>query len=88
MALNFPNLTRSFDGTANRIRFWGYDGAMEVQFVIELAALIALRPGTPSTEGRMLAAFDAARASIIEAAGRIYAPRRRQNFYVLTASDF
>ena len=87
MALNFPNVSRSYDATANRVRFWGYDDAIEVPFFLEVGALLRLYPETPNVESRILAAFDAARDRIIEAAGRVYSPRRK-SFYVLAAADF
>jgi hypothetical protein len=37
MALNFPNFSRSYDAAANRIRFWGHDGAVEIPFFLEWA---------------------------------------------------
>ena len=88
MALNFPNVSRSYDAPGNRIRFWGYDGALEVPFFLEVSALLRLYPETPNVESRILAAFDAAKDRIIEAAGRVYSPRRRGTFYVLAAADF
>ena len=88
MALNFPNQSRSFDESARRVRFWGHDGAMEIEFVIELAAIVSLRPNTANIDVQILAAFDAARVRITEAAGKVYARHRRMSFCVLTASDF
>lgn len=88
MALDFPNQSRSFDRAGQRIRFWGHDGALEVEFVIELQALLTLLPGTPNVEARVLAAFDVARERIMRAADKVYLPRSRKHYYVLTASDF
>ena len=87
MALNFPNLSRSYDAAGNRIRFWGHDGAIEVPFFVEVSALLRFFPETPPVESRILAAFDVLRDRIIAAAGKVYSPRHRRAFYVLAASD-
>jgi len=88
MALNFPNFSRSYDAAANRIRFWGHDGAIEVPFFLEASALLRFFHETPNVESRILAAFDAVRDHIIEAAGKVYSARHRRTFYVLAAGDF
>ena len=88
MALNFPNLSRSYDAAGNRIRFWGHDGAIEVPFFLEVSALLRFFPETPNVESRILTAFDAVRDRILEAAGRVYSARRRRTFYVLAVADF
>lgn len=88
MALNFPNLSRSYDAAGNRIRFWGHDGAIEVPFFLEVSALLRFFPETPHVESRILAAFDAVRDRIMEAAARLYSARRRRPFYILAAGDF
>lgn len=63
MALEFPNLSRSFDEARNAIRFSGYDGMTQVPFLIEAGALP--RSGkTALSEEECLTAFDAARGSI------------------------
>lgn len=88
MALNFPNLSRSFDAPGNRVRFWGHDDAIEVPFFLEMSGLLRIYPETSYTELGILAAFDAARDRIIEAASKIYSPHHRRSFYVLAAGDF
>lgn len=88
MTLSFPNRSRSYDPEGRRIRFWGYDSAFEVPFFLEEGALFKLHPRTTNAEAAILAAFDAARDRIIEAAARIYAPRQRRSFYVLSEADF
>lgn len=88
MALNFPNMSRSYDAAGNRIRFWGHDGALEVSFFLEVSALLKLCPETPNIEPRILAAFDLAWDRIIAAAGKVYSPRGGRSFYVLAAADF
>jgi hypothetical protein len=88
MALNFPNPSRSYDADKGRIRFWGHDDALEVSFFLEESALFKLYPQTKKAEAGILAAFDAARNRIFAVAGRMYTPRHRRSFYVLTPDDF
>ncbi len=73
LSLNFPNLSRSFDATRNTVRFWGYDRAMEISFIVEAGALQALRPEMSRTEAGILKAFDAARERVHEVADKVYA---------------
>lgn len=82
MTLTFPNRSRSFDEERQGVRFVAYDGMFEVPFVVEAGALQG--NGTTASEDACLAAFDAARASIHDAAVRIY-QGRRQTIYVITA---
>jgi hypothetical protein len=87
MALNFPNMSRSYDAAGNRVRFWGHDGTVEVAFFLETSALLRLFPDTPNIEFRILEAFDIAWDRIIAAARRVYSPRDRRTFYVLDAAE-
>jgi hypothetical protein len=80
--LSFPNSSRSYDAAADRIRFWGHDGANEIPFFLQANALLRLYPRTGSTSEAILAAFDAGRARINEIASKAYAGKRRR-FYVL-----
>lgn len=85
MSLIFPNKSRSFDDNRKAVRFSGYDGMLEVRFLIEATALgSSNHPSRSETE--CLNAFDAARASILEAASHAYS-RRRKKSYILTAED-
>ena len=91
MKLVFPNPSRSFDESGNRVRFWGYDRAIEVSFFVEAAALKRLCPGVGSPETGYLEAFDEARSRIHEVADEVY--KRGGNgkgayAYVLAAVDF
>jgi hypothetical protein len=89
VALNFPNLSRSYDAAGNRIRFWGHDGALEIPFFLDVGAILQFFPETPNVESGILAVFDAGRDHIIKAAGKVYsASRRRRPFYVVAAADF
>lgn len=87
MALTFPNQSRSYDETGQRIRFRGYDGMFEIPFFVEVEALLGAKSSAPKTETEHLAAFDAARESIHKVAREAYSHGRR-NIYVLTPADF
>jgi hypothetical protein len=96
MTLNFPNESRSFDATRNRIRFWGYDSAVEILFFVEAEALLKLVPGKSAAgagdvEDGLLTAFDATRDRIHQVAGKVYARGRKDTnayTYILAAQDF
>ena len=87
MALTFPNRSRSYDEAGQRIRFLGYDGMFEIPFVIEIEALPNPNREAVTAEAGYLAAFDAARDSILDVARRAYS-RGRKNLCVLTSADF
>jgi hypothetical protein len=88
MSLTFPNPKRSYDPNNRRIRFWGHDGALEVQFFLEENAIFVLFPETENTEAGILAAFDSAREAIIAVALKLYAPDDRRSFYNITSNRF
>ena len=89
MRLSFPNPSRSFDASRNRVRFWGYDHALEVSFLLEEDGLKKLCPDMNCAEAGFLEAFDAVRPRIHEAADRVYVRNgRRLHVYCLTATDF
>lgn len=87
MSLSFPNPSRSYDPERHRIRFWGYDSAMEVPFFLEENAIFVLYPKTRTTEAAILEAFDIAREIILAVAAQAYG-RDRRNFYTLTGDQF
>jgi hypothetical protein len=87
MTLDFPNESRSFDGTRRAVRFWGHDGSMEASFFVTEAALKRLQPKMPLDEDGMLRAFDLHRERIYAAATKVYA-RGRKGSYDLEQSDF
>ncbi len=72
MALNFPNPARSFDKQNKYVRFWGYDGAMEIAFFLETAALKTLNPSLNNTEHEFLTEFDKSLARIHDIAEKVY----------------
>ena len=87
MALTFPNRSRSYDEAGQHIRFLGYDGMFEIPFMIEIEALANNTQGAATAEAGYLAAFDAARGSILDVARKAYS-RGRKNLFVLTSADF
>ncbi|MGH6946495.1 MAG: DUF1488 domain-containing protein [Kiloniellales bacterium] len=92
IALSFPNESRSYDATRGCVRFWGHDSALEISFFVHASALCKLRPqtvdsGADDGEAAFLAAFDEARARILEVAIKAY-KRRPDYAFVLLASDF
>jgi hypothetical protein len=87
MTLNFPNGSRSYDARRNLIRFWGYDSALEISFLVEVSALYKLNPQTRNVEAGYLEAFDAARDRIHETARKVYS-RARKGTHLLAEADF
>ena len=86
MTLQFPNPSRSFDEQRKGVRFTGHDGMFEIPFFVEAAALAKLKQAVPS-ERDFLAAFDAARKTILDVAREADSHGRRKS-YTLTAGDF
>ena len=89
LTMNFPNPCRSFDAKGNRVRFWGYDSAIEISFFVEVAALQKLSPKMNLAEVGILKAFDAALERIHEVADKAYKHGRKGVYdYSLVAEDF
>ncbi len=89
MSLEFPNQSRSFEATKNRVRFWGYDSAIEITFFMEGDALMKLCPEADSAETGLLDAFDNALERIHQTARKVYQRgRERSCVHVLAAKDF
>jgi hypothetical protein len=87
--VSFPNQSRSFDGAKNRVRFWGYDSAIEISFFVETDALRKLGPNMRDAEGDVLRTFDAARDRIEEVANKVYMHSNKIAYtYTLAADDF
>ncbi len=82
MTLTFPNRSRSFDQARKGVRFIAYDGMFEVPFFIDAAAL----EHESAAAEACLAAFDAGRAAIHDAAMRIYRGRKSA-IYVIGQAD-
>ncbi len=89
MTLSFPNPSRSFDATKNRVLFWGYESAIEISFFVETGALKKLCPEMSDIETGFLTAFDSAKKRIHEAAEKVYARGSKgSHSYSLVAEDF
>lgn len=86
MTLVFPNPSRSFDETRKAVRFIGYDGMMQVPFLVEAGAL-SISGKSAVSEADCLTAFDAARSAIHKVAQKAYS-RGCHTPYTLTATDF
>lgn len=89
MKLSFPNPSRSFDASNDRVLFWGYDRAIEVTFYIQLDALKRLCPDATNAEAAYLQAFDSVRTRICEVADKVYSSANKGSYsFVLEAKDF
>lgn len=89
MRLSFPNPSRSFDASNNRVCFWGYDRAIEVAFFMEKDALKRLCPKMSDVEAELLKAFDSVRDHINEIANKVYVRDGNGNYsYILAVKDF
>lgn len=91
MRLHFPNPSRSFDESSRCVLFWGYDGTIEVSFLVEANALKRLCPEMSNAEAGFLKAFDAARDRIYEVADKLYVRGgggKGTYAYILAAEDF
>jgi len=92
MTLTFPNRIRSFDTKGKRVRFWGYDSAMEISFFIDSEAIRKLNPQSQNAveiEAEILKIFDAAWEQICTVAEKVYLQARRGSYTcILSAEDF
>ncbi len=82
MPLSFPNQSRYFDAERGAVRFWGYDGALEVTCSIDCASLQALVPSLELSESGFAAAFDEVRSQIYSVADRTYSKAPRGTFVI------
>lgn len=96
MSISFPNHSRSYDPARRRVRFWGYDSALEVTFFVEEDALTHLDPDGATEpqsdresriEAVVLRAFDRDWARVQEVAADVY-KRDRGFTHLLTVADF
>jgi len=87
--LLFPNPSRSYDESQHRVRFWGYDSAIEISFYIDTAALKLMCPNIKNVETDFLHAFDSKIATIHDVAEKIYIARKNRSFdFILSVNDF
>ena len=75
--LNFINESSSYDATRHAVRFWGYDGPLEISFFVSEDALRHLQPGTSTDKTGLLAAFGNHRD--LRFAGEPGGPRARRS---------
>ncbi|HBT44451.1 MAG: DUF1488 domain-containing protein [Alphaproteobacteria bacterium] len=89
MSLNFPNVSRSYEAKRNRVRFWGYDSALEITFFVDSGLLARLCPDCGDGEAGLLKAFDTMIERIHDAARKAYkGNRERSDIFVLTEAQF
>lgn len=86
MPINFPNPSRSYDGTRQAVHFWGYDLWMERSFFITADALSRIKSTLCVGELDLLRVFDVNRELIYAVAAKVYG-RGRKGSYELTAAD-
>ena len=90
MKLVFPNPSRSYDESGRGVRFWAYDQAMEVGFLIQVDALLEIDSQSKTDEAGFLDTFDVNRDRIHRLASKMYSRRRIGAYvysFVLMASD-
>lgn len=75
------------DARGRRVRFWGYDGALEISFFLDQRAFCRMFPNPTMDKTGILIAFDRYRDQILDVAAKLYSGRRRDG-YTLQASDF
>ena len=86
--LSFPNRSRSFDPESRRVRFWAYDGAIEIAFFVEGEAVQRLAKAKLVTEDEFLRAFDSVRDALHVVADRVYTLGPKGSYTcVLSAGD-
>ncbi len=88
MTLAFPNPTRSFDPSANCVRFCGHDSAIEVSFFVEVGAIAKIDPNLIQKEAEILTAFDLHIEKIKKAATKAYDKGKGTYVCTLTAECF
>lgn len=85
MTLNFPNRSRSYDEQRHSIRFWGYDGAFEICFIVDQSALARISKASGDGEAGALSVFDSARDRILKAALRAYRGHSLRTYFLAAA---
>jgi hypothetical protein len=85
--IDFPNHSRSYDGTRHAVRFWGHDSAIEASFFITEDALRRIQPDAHLDASGFLNVFDSNRDLICAAAAKMYV-RGSRGSYDLVAANF
>jgi hypothetical protein len=89
VALSFPNRERSYEARKDRVRFWGYDGSIEITFFIHADVLAGLVPERQNPNERALETFDNLTERIYAAANKVYSKRRSIEYaFDVTRKDF
>lgn len=89
MKLSFPNPSRSFDSTKQRVQFWAYHNTVEITFYIDGATLQLLQPTMTDDQEGLLTAFDANTEKIRKVADKVYqGDPSRGSSYLLPSSQF
>jgi hypothetical protein len=89
MTLEFPNESRIFEDAKRRIRFWGYDQAIEITFFVGIDALLKLKPEITDTSAGYLDVFDEFREQIRCVAEQCYSRGKQKAYaYRLLAQEF
>ena len=86
MTLFFPSKSRNFNKAKEQISFIGHDDLSEVEFRLDIAALIKIDANLAQDEHGYLTVFDKARPAIERVARRAYI-RKKCRMILLTASD-
>ena len=73
----------------NCVCFWGYDGAIEVSFYLDIGALQKLCPEVSDVGTGCVEAFDVEEKRIHKVAAKVYARGHKGTYaYNLSAEDF
>ena len=88
MKLAFPNPSRSFDPSANCVRFSGHDSTIEVSFFVEVNALSKIYPELVHQESEILDAFDTNIKAIRKAATKAYEKNKGKYVCTLSSDNF
>ncbi len=91
MPLEFPNSSRSFDESKNRINFWGYDRTIEVSYFIGVDALKRFNQKVATQEAELLKVFDSEIEKIHKVAANVYkncTKGKGAYTFILDAEDF
>lgn len=91
MELKFPESSRTYYATRVAIRFWAYDQAIEIVFIVQNRALLRIDSDSKTDEAGLLDTFDVNRDRIHRLASKLYSCRHISSYassFTLTASDF
>jgi len=90
MTIDFCNPSRSFNAAEDGVHFWGYDGAVELSFIVRVGALAKLDVAVLKDAADYLRTFDKHLQKIHSAANKVYGRRQKGSrgaLFIVTASD-